>query len=80
MLISYGANALAAQSVAGKISMIITMMILGFCMGIQPAISYNFGSKNYKRMYYVIKQSGLFTMILGIFLTIRMSSPWVGFL
>lgn len=70
MLISYGANALAAQSVAGKISMIITMMILGFCMGIQPAISYNFGSKNYKRMYYVIKQTGLFTMILGIFLTI----------
>lgn len=70
MLISYGANALAAQSVAGKISMIITMMILGFCMGIQPAISYNFGSKNYKRMYYVMKQTGLFTMILGIFLTI----------
>ena len=70
MLISYDANVLAAQSVAGKISMIITMMILGFCMGMQPAISYNFGSKNYKRMYQVMKQTGLFTIVLGIILTV----------
>lgn len=70
MLIDYGANALAAQSVAGKISMMITMMILGFCMGMQPAISYNYGSKNYKRMYHVIRQTGAFTIVLGIVLTI----------
>ena len=70
MLISYDANVLAAQSVAGKISMIITMMILGFCMGMQPAISYNFGSKNYKRMYQVMKQTGIFTIVLGIVLTL----------
>lgn len=70
MLISYDANVLAAQSVAGKISMIITMMILGFCMGMQPAISYNFGSKNYKRMYQVMKQTGIFTIVLGIILTL----------
>lgn len=70
MMISYGANALAAQSVAGKISMIITMMILGFCMGMQPAISYNFGGKNYKRMYQIIKQTGIFTIVLGLVLTV----------
>lgn len=70
MMISYGANALAAQSVAGKISMMITMMILGFCMGMQPAISYNFGGKNFKRMYRIIRQTGIFTIVLGLSLTI----------
>lgn len=70
MTISYGTTALAAQSVAGKISMVITMMILGFCMGMQPAISYNFGGKNLKRMYQIIRQTAIFTIILGFVLTI----------
>lgn len=70
MTISYGSNALAAQSVAGKASMMITMLILGFCMGMQPAISYNFGSKDYKRMYKVIRETGIFTIILGLALTV----------
>ena len=70
MMISYGANALAAQSVSGKVGMMITMLILGFCMGMQPAISYNFGAKNYKRMYHVIRQTGIFTILLGLGLTI----------
>ena len=50
--------------------MMITMLILGFCMGMQPAISYNFGAKNYKRMYQVIRQTGIFTILLGLGLTI----------
>ncbi len=73
MMISYGANALAAQSVAGKVSMMITMLILGFCMGMQPAISYNFGSRDYRRMYKIIRETGVFTIILGLVLTIIIS-------
>ncbi len=39
-------------------------------MGMQPAISYNFGGKNFKRMYRIIRQTGIFTIILGLSLTI----------
>ncbi len=70
LMISYSSTALAAQSVAGKAGMMITMLILGFCMGMQPAISYNFGAKNYKRMYKVIRETGIFTILLGIVLTV----------
>lgn len=70
LMISYGSTALAAQSVAGKVGMMITMLIMGFCMGMQPAISYNYGAKDYKRMYTIIKDTGIFTILLGIFLTI----------
>ena len=48
--ITTGAVALAAQGVSGKVGMIVTMLIMGVCMGMQPAISYNFGAKNYIRM------------------------------
>lgn len=70
LMMVHGSTYLAAQSVAGKINMIITMLIMGFCMGMQPVISYNFGGKNYKRMYKVVKSTGLFTVVLGIILTI----------
>jgi len=70
LMISYGSTALAAQSVAGKVGMTITMLILGFCMGMQPAISYNYGAKDYKRMYKVVRETGIFTIFLGLFLTI----------
>ena len=69
MMISYGSIPLAAQSVSGKIGMMITMTIMGFCMGMQPAISYNFGGKNFKRMYKIVRETALFTVILGMLLS-----------
>ncbi|MCR4674665.1 MAG: polysaccharide biosynthesis C-terminal domain-containing protein, partial [Lachnospiraceae bacterium] len=68
LVISYGSIALAAQGVSGKVGMVATMLIMGFCMGIQPAISYNYGAKNYKRMYKVVFETGIFTFVLGIIL------------
>lgn len=44
MVIGYGSVVLAAQGVSGKIGMVITMLAMGICMGLQPAISYNFGA------------------------------------
>jgi putative MATE family efflux protein len=70
MMMSHGSVYLAAQSVSGKVGMLITMLIMGFCMGMQPAISYNFGSRNYRRMYQVIRDTGIFTMCLGVVLTV----------
>ncbi|MCR5544861.1 MAG: MATE family efflux transporter [Lachnospiraceae bacterium] len=65
LVISYGSIALAAQGVSGKVGMVVTMLIMGVCMGIQPAISYNYGAKNYKRMYKVVFETGIFTLVLG---------------
>ncbi len=65
MVIGYGAVALAAQGVSGKIGMLITMLIMGICMGLQPAISYNFASQNTKRMHSIIKNTAVFTFLFG---------------
>lgn len=66
LMIQHGSTCLAAQSVAGKFGMLISMLIMGVAMGIQPAISYNFGAKNYKRMYQVVRQTLIFNICLGI--------------
>lgn len=66
LMMQHGSTCLAAQSVAGKFGMLITMLIMGVAMGIQPAISFNFGSKNYKRMYQIVRQTLVFTITLGI--------------
>ena len=68
MMIGYGSVALSAQSVAGKLSMVITMLLMAVCMGLQPAISYNYGRNDLKRMYGIIRNTGIFTVVLGFIL------------
>ncbi|MCI9336605.1 MAG: MATE family efflux transporter [Lachnospiraceae bacterium] len=70
MVIGYGSVALAAQGVSGKIGMVITMLAMGICMGLQPAISYNFGAGNLKRMNRIIRNTAVFTVSLGSILTL----------
>lgn len=43
---------------------------MGICMGLQPAISYNFGADNLKRMKQIIRSTAVFTVCLGSVLTI----------
>lgn len=64
MVISYGAVALAAQGVSGKIGMLFTMLSMGICMGLQPAISYNHGKGNHKRTNGIIRNTAIFTFSL----------------
>ena len=70
LMIGYGSVAMSAQSVAGKLSMVITMLLLGIAMGLQPAISYNYGSNNLKRMYQIIRQTCIFMLSLGTVLCV----------
>lgn len=56
LLVSYDTIAVAAQGVAGKVSMLISMISMGLCMGIQPAISYNYAAENKERMTEIIKK------------------------
>lgn len=69
LMMSYGPIALAAQGVAGKIGMLLSMLAMGVCMGMQPAISYNCGRGSRERMNRILRSTGIFTVILGTILT-----------
>lgn len=49
LLARYGDTAVAAMGVSGKASMLAVMIAMGICIGIQPAISFNFGRGDAKR-------------------------------
>ena len=49
LLAQYGDTAIAAMGVSGKAGMLAVMIAIGICMGIQPAISYNYGRGDIKR-------------------------------
>lgn len=70
MVIGYGSVALAAQGVSGKIGMVITMIAMGICMGLQPAISYHYGAGHLTRMKQIIRNTGIFTVCLGSILAV----------
>jgi putative MATE family efflux protein len=70
LMISYGTVALAAQGVAGKFGMLISMLAMGVCMGLQPAISYAYGNQNRARIMEIVKKTAVFTFILGLCLAV----------
>lgn len=54
LTVSYGNVAVAARSVAGKSAMLIPMVVMGICMGVQPAISYVFGKRDTARLRKIV--------------------------
>lgn len=69
ILAGYGSAAVAANGVAGKVSMLVSMIAMGLCMGMQPAISYNYGAGDERRMYRIVRKLGITTVIVGSLLT-----------
>ena len=65
LTVTYGNDVVAARSVAGKAGMLIPMLIMGICIGVQPAISYNFGAKNKKRLRQIVFGVGLVAVCVG---------------
>ena len=70
LLVGYGDVVVAAGGVASKIGMLIAMVVMGICMGIQPAIAYNHGSGDRKRMGEIIKGTGILAVLTGTILTV----------
>jgi len=74
-LIYYGgAVAMEGYVVATRIHYIFLMIFTGISQGIQPIIGYNFGAKNYKRMFSTLNYAfrvafatGVVIMLIGIF-------------
>ena len=54
LTVSYGNVAVAARSVAGKSAMLIPMIVMGLCMGVQPAISYVYGCRDRERLRKIV--------------------------
>lgn len=69
LLIAYGAATIAAVGVGGKAGMIVSMVVMGICMGSQPVIAYNYGAGNLKRTKRVMLALGAASVVVGIVLT-----------
>ncbi|MCR4587745.1 MAG: MATE family efflux transporter [Lachnospiraceae bacterium] len=66
MLAGHGTDALAAAAAAGKAGMLISMVQMGVCMGVQPLMAYNYGAKNLPRLTEVLKKTGFLTGCIGM--------------
>ena len=69
-----GENGVSAFGIIGYISTLVTMTMIGFCQGLQPIISFNFGAENFKRIRKILKIEVITTATLGLlfFLSINL--------
>lgn len=65
LLVAYGSEAVAAQGVAGKAGMLVGMIVMGVCMGVQPAVSYAYGRGDQARLRQIVKGTGLAAVVIG---------------
>ena len=71
-LAGYGDTPVAAMGVAMKSNMLVVLLQIGLCAGIQPLIGYNYGAKNKERLMKVFKFTGICAIAMGTILTIAM--------
>lgn len=68
-LTGYGDTPVAAMGVAMKSNMLVVLLQIGLCAGIQPLIGYNYGARNKKRLLKIFRFTGLCAVIMGTALT-----------
>ncbi len=66
LLSQHGTDAIAAAAAAGKASMLISMVQMGICMGVQPLMAYSYGAKNLPRLKETLKKTAFLTGCIGI--------------
>lgn len=66
LLAAYSTGAVAAMGAAGKVTMIITMVQMGVCMGVQPLMAYCHGARDQARMAETLKKLAALTCVLGL--------------
>ena len=70
LMMGYGAVAVSGNSVAGRIGQLISMTVMGICMGMQPAISFNYSAKNKMRLIEILKKTTGLAVIAGTVLSL----------
>lgn len=68
LLVKYGNIAVAASGVSGKAGMLVGMIAMGVCMGMQPVISYAYGMGDRRRLRKITLVTGIATTIITIVL------------
>ncbi len=66
LLSTHGTDAIAAMAAAGKSSMLISMVQMGICMGVQPLLAYCYGAGNLPRLRETLRKLGLLTGGIGL--------------
>ena len=66
LLSQHGTDAIAARAAAGKSSMLISMVQMGICMGVQPLLAYCYGAKNLPRLRETLRKLALLTGGIGL--------------
>ena len=70
LLVQYGTNAVAAMAAAGKSTMVIAMIQMGICMGVQPLLAYCYGDKNLPRIRETLIKLSILTITIGSAVTV----------
>lgn len=70
LLVQYGTNAVAAMAAAGKSTMVISMIQMGICMGVQPLLAYCYGEKNIPRIRETLVKLSALTIGIGLAVTV----------
>ncbi len=65
LLLTIDPNAQGAFGISRSIMLLSTTTQLGICMGVQPAVSFNYGRKNMDRVKEFIKKTSLVCVIFG---------------
>lgn len=66
LLGNYGTGAIASMAAAGKVTMLIAMIQMGICMGIQPLLAYNYGAGDVTRLKETIQKVSVLTISVGM--------------
>lgn len=75
MLAGYGTEAVAAMAAAGKAVMVVTMVQMGICMGVQPLLAYCCGGRDWPRLKEITQKVLGLTVGLG---TVMSFVIWLG--
>lgn len=70
LLVGYSTGAVAAMAAASKAVMVVTMIQMGICMGVQPLFAYCYGGREWSRLKEIIQKVLILTSGLGVILTI----------
>lgn len=75
MLTGYGIQAVAAMAAAGKAAMVVTMVQMGVCMGVQPLLAFCCGGRDWPRLREVTRKVLGLTAGIGAAMTLAI---WLG--
>lgn len=75
LLVEYGTGAVAAMAAASRAVMVVTMIQMGICMGVQPLLAYCYGGRDWVRTKEIAQKVLALTSGLGTLLTVGI---WLG--